>query len=574
MVKGTISRILASMCGLAVTAGIVIFAGTTAFAAGDIEINETNFPDKYFREWIASQSYGSDGVLTSDEISKIKTINVSNLSISDLKGIEYFTALEELYCYDNILTNLDASDNVALDSLYCQNNQIRDLIVPQSVHYLNCSDNCLTKLDLARNKNLRSLVCSDNQIDKVYLYNKSPNTMKYDKTTKLVYMSPEEWEFDGFYGGSSSSDGYNEIFVKFKSLNINALDYVSSYKTDFYVSFDRPATCEKDGLKKYAIQLIDVYSLDGKEHSGELEFTTKALGHSWGDWKVTKKATRTSDGEETRVCKNDPSHKQTRAIPKLTPTDTPSSKAITVVCGSGLVMNPQAVIGKGTYTWKSSNPKIATVDSKGKLTALMAGTVNITVTCGSKKLIQPVTVLYKDVTNEKDFWFEPTNYLTAAGIVKGYDNQTKFKPANECSRAQMVTFLWRLNGSPNPKSKTTTFKDIETSDYFYKPVLWAVEKGITTGVTKEKFNPKGICTRAQTVTFLWRMANKPEPKAKTSKFTDIKAKDYFYKAAIWASEKKILAGYDDNTFRPKGHCLRRQMVTFLYKYDKYINRKG
>ena len=66
------------------------------------------------------------------------------------------------------------------------------------------------------------------------------------------------------------------------------------------------------------------------------------------------------------------------------------------------------------------------------------------------------------------------------------------------------------------------------------------------------------------------MAGKPEPKSSVCKFTDVNADDYFYKAAIWASEKKILAGYDDNTFRPKGKCLRRQMVTFLYKYDKYI----
>ena len=115
---------MASMCGFVITAGIVFLAGVTTFAAGDIEINETNFPDKNFREWIASQSYGSDGVLTSDEISDVKKISVSDLSISDLKGIEYFTALEELYCYDNNLTSLDASDNVALDTLYCQNNQI------------------------------------------------------------------------------------------------------------------------------------------------------------------------------------------------------------------------------------------------------------------------------------------------------------------------------------------------------------------------------------------------------------------------------------------------------------------
>ena len=226
-------------------------------------------------------------------------------------------------------------------------------------------------------------------------------------------------------------------------------------------------------------------------------------------------------------------------------------------------------------TFTMSNKLIASIDKSGKITGKQAGSATVTVkTKDGKKETFNLRVLYKDVTNISDFWYEPTNSLTAMGVVKGYDKQTNFKPANECSRAQMVTFLWRLAGEPAPKAKTTSFKDIKAKDYFYKPVLWAVEKGITTGVSKTKFDPQGICTRAQTVTFLWRMAGKPEPKSKTSKFSDVKSKDYFYKATIWASEKKIVAGYDDGTFKPQGKCLRRQMVTFLYKYDKFVNGKG
>ncbi len=185
-----------------------------------------------------------------------------------------------------------------------------------------------------------------------------------------------------------------------------------------------------------------------------------------------------------------------------------------------------------------------------------------------------VRVIYKDVKNRSDFWYEPTYYLSDKDVVKGYDKQTLFKPANDCTRAQMVTFLWRLAGSPSPKAKKTDFKDVNSSDYFYKAVIWAVEQGITTGVSKDKFDPQGVCTRAQTVTFLWRMAGKPEPASKKCKFSDVKSKDYFYIATIWASEKKIVAGYSDGTFQPKGKCLRRQMVTFLYKYDKNVNGKG
>ena len=179
---------------------------------------------------------------------------------------------------------------------------------------------------------------------------------------------------------------------------------------------------------------------------------------------------------------------------------------------------------------------------------------------------------YKDVKKTTDFWYEPTYYLSALGVVKGYDKGTKFKPDNDCTRAQMVTFLWRLNGSPKPKSKKVSFTDIKSGEYYYNAVLWAVEKGITTDA--QKFNPGGVCTRGMTVTFLWRMAGKPSVGNAKCKFSDVKKGDYYYDAVIWASGKKIVAGYSDGTFKPTGKCARRQMVTFLYKYDKYINGKG
>ena len=245
-----------------------------------------------------------------------------------------------------------------------------------------------------------------------------------------------------------------------------------------------------------------------------------------------------------------------------------------LVCGKTVTLKATVKGSSNKVTWKSSNAKIASVDASGKVTAKQAGAVTITATAGGASSECKMQVLFKDVTNSKDFWYEPTYYLVNKDVVKGYDNQTNFKPTNDCTRAQMVTFLWRLQGEPAPKTNSTSFTDIKSSDYFFKPVLWAVEKGITTGVSKTKFDPQGVCTRAQTVTFLWRMAKKPAPKTTANKFTDVKKGDYFYNAVLWAAEKKIVAGYDDNTFRPQGKCLRRQMVTFLYKYDKFVNGKG
>ena len=268
------------------------------------------------------------------------------------------------------------------------------------------------------------------------------------------------------------------------------------------------------------------------------------------------------------------------AEPSVPPTTKPSvsltldKKSVSVVCGKTVTLKATVKGSTSDVKWKSSDSKVATVDSNGKVSAKMAGAVTITASCAGKSVTAKVTVLYKDVTDPSEFWFEPTNYLTAKGVVKGYANQTEFRPGNDCTRAQMVTFLYRLQGEPKPKSSECKFPDVKSSDYFYKPVIWAVEQGITTGYSDGTFKPQNVCTRAQTVTFMWRMAGKPDSKLKDNPFKDVKNSDYFYKATLWASEMKILAGYSDGTFRPEGLCLRRQMVTFLYKYDKYVNGNG
>ena len=267
------------------------------------------------------------------------------------------------------------------------------------------------------------------------------------------------------------------------------------------------------------------------------------------------------------------------AIPTAGPTSDPSVTLTlnkdkdSVVCGKTDVLKATLKGATGKITWTSSDPKVAAIDANGKVTAKMAGATTITATAAGKSASCVVTVLYKDVTNSKDFWYAPTNYLTAAGVVKGYDKQTKFKPANECTRAQMVTFIWRLMGEPAPKAKTCKFKDVKKSDYYYKACIWGNENHIVEGYKNGAFGPKIVCARKHAVTFLWRLAGQPAPSSTKNKFKDVKEKDYFYKACLWASEKGILAGYSDGTFKPDGDCLRRQMVTFLYKYDKFINGK-
>lgn len=155
---------------------LVMLTAITAHA--DVEINETNFPDENFRDWLIEQEYGKDGVLTPSEIAGVTDIEVVFRNIKSLKGIEHFTALTSLNCSDNQLTELDVSKNISLTKLYCWSIQLTSLDMSKntSLTILNCSSNKLTKLDVSKNTELTSLDCSDNELTKLDVSNNTELT--------------------------------------------------------------------------------------------------------------------------------------------------------------------------------------------------------------------------------------------------------------------------------------------------------------------------------------------------------------------------------------------------------------
>lgn len=218
-----------------------------------------------------------------------------------------------------------------------------------------------------------------------------------------------------------------------------------------------------------------------------------ALGHDWDNGIVTVEPTESTDGIRTFTCTRCGETK-TDSIPKLDPT-------------SG--GNPFTDVAEGTY--------------------------------------------YTDAV----LW------AVQNGITSG-TSATTFSPNAGCTRAQVVTFLWRAAGSPEPTSTNNPFTDV-TGGYYYKAVLWAVENNITSGTSATTFSPNSTCTRAQIVTFLWRFEGSPAPKTMNNPFTDVKAGAYYEKAVLWASETGVTAGTSATTFSPDATCTRAQVVTFLYR---------
>jgi hypothetical protein len=170
---------------------------------------------------------------------------------------------------------------------------------------------------------------------------------------------------------------------------------------------------------------------------------------------------------------------------------------------------------------------------------------------------------FKDVKSNA-YYFKAVLWAVREGITAG-TTATTFSPNMACDRSQVVTFLWRAAGSPEPQNKTNPFKDVKKTDYYYKAVLWAVEQGITSGTAANTFSPKMVCDRAQIVTFLWRAAGNPYPETDTNPFKDVSYGSYYYSAVLWAVENGITSGTSAKTFSPNMACDRAQIVTFLQR---------
>ena len=387
-----------------------------------------------------------------------------------------------------------------------------------------------------------------------------------------------------------------------------------------YVTAVTAPTCTAQGFTTYTC------SKCGDSYAGD---EVAALGHSFGQWSTTKAATCTAGGEQTRTCAScgEKQTRETDALghdyKAVVTAPTCTAKGYTTYtcsrCGDKYIGNETDALGhdwgEGTITTEPTEtstgvrtytcsrcgekktetiPELSHVHSYTAVvtapTCTEAGFTTYTCACGDSYVGDEVAALahdyrdgkctrcgasdpdyvppdpfrFDDVKDESQYYYEPVYWAVEQGITNG-TSKTEFSPEKGCTRAQVVTFLWRAAGEPKPTATTCNFEDVKKGAYYYDAVLWAVENNITNGTSKTTFDPEKTCTRAQIVTFLWRAAKEPKPTATTCAFNDVKAGAYYYDAVLWAVEKEITNGTSKNTFDPEKTCTRAQIVTFLYR---------
>ena len=223
-----------------------------------------------------------------------------------------------------------------------------------------------------------------------------------------------------------------------------------------------------------------------------------------------------------------------------------------------ITVKPDSGYELDTLTVKdASGSKIKVKDKgDGKFTFTMPAS-KVTV---SAEFAEIETLDFADVPTDA-YYYEAVKWAAKKGITGGIGNGL-FGPNQPCTRAQIVTFLWRAAGSPEPKAMSS-FADVSMDAYYAKAVAWAVENGITTGTGDGKFSPDATCTRAQSVTFLFRAIGKlVDSKAE---FSDVLADSYYANAVNWAVENGVTNGIGDGLFGPDNSCTRAQIVTFLFR---------
>ena len=291
--------------------------------------------------------------------------------------------------------------------------------------------------------------------------------------------------------------------------------------------------------------------------------------HTFGDWTITQRPTLNRDGEKERICQIC-QYKETKTIPATG--SNYSYYTIKATAGTGGSISPSGNVSvrEGRDQAFTITPDKGYAVANVKIDGRSIGAVK-SYTFENVRRNHTIEVSFARANEFIDvpagsYFYEAVMWAVENGVTTGV-SASRFDPNGVCTRAQAVTFLWRAAGSPAPRSRTMPFTDVPAGSYYYDAVLWAVENGITKGTSDTTFSPNMTCTRAQIVTFLWRSEKSPAA-GTANPFADVKSTAYYAGAVLWAVKEDVTKGTTNTTFSPDADCTRAQIVTFLWRCKK------
>ena len=525
----------------------VIFTLAIAGRGTDIDINKTNFPDKDFRELLldkeANIDRNQDGKLSTWEIALVQDIDVYDMEIADLTGIEYFTELKYLDCAGNHLTSLDLSRNTKLAELDAENNTYT--ITPVNDRFYLAS--LPAGFDVAKTSHWQggtvsgNILTIDSDVDEVtYDYDCGK-----DFTTTFTLKIPAQYTVTahGLYGGVMGITPGE--------------DYTARYTVGAQVGLQ---IGKRDGFTLQGLTLEGISEEQLQWQAKDAESTTRGISFEMPAHNVTVTVNWKANGSSGGGGSSAPGY------------DVSADKTE----NGAIVVSPQSASKGDSVTITAAPDKgyklsgIKVIDQNGrevKLTDKGSGKYTFTMPAGKVTIkadfiAQTVDSVFADVSADA-YYYEAVKWAADKRITGGIGDSL-FAPNQSCTRAQIVTFLWRAAGSPEPKSTNHPFADVSSSSYYEKAVLWAVENGITEGTSDTTFASGTICTRAQGAALLYRAAGSPVVSGSAA-FTDVADSAYYADAVKWATEQGITKGISSSLFGPDATCTRAQIVTFLYR---------
>ena len=533
----------------------VVFTLAIAGRGTDIAIDAANFPDPKFREFLLSPEVNidrnRDSKLSTWEIALVRELDIYGEDIRDLTGIGYFTELEILSCVSTHLTSLDLSQNTNLTELEAEGNACTIAPVDGRFHLASLPSG----FDAGKAENWQGGTVSDN----ILTINSDAKQVTYEydcgngHTAVFTLEIPTQYTVTahGLYGGVMGITPGE--------------DYIARYTVGAQVGLQ---IGKRDGFTLQGLTLEGISEEQLQWQAKDAESTTRGISFEMPAHNVTVTVNWKANGSSSGGGSSGGGGGGTSTPGYTVSADKTENGTVTVSSKSASKGDTVTITATPDKGYELSGIKV--IDQNGrevKLTDKGSGKYTFTMPAG-KITVKAVfmddnTMLnfFTDVHAE-DYYYDAVLWAAQKGITGGMSD-TLFAPNAACTRAQIVTFLWRAAGSPEPKA-LSSFADVPADAYYAKAVAWAVENGITNGTTDTTFGPDETCTRAHGVTFLSRAA-KANTASGNSNFADVDANAYYASAVKWAVDNGITNGISSSLFGPDSSCTRAQIVTFLYR---------